>query len=224
MRTQPEAPRNMQVKIGPDGIKVSGVEAPPSAEVAALQAQVGVLQQRVARLKEERSELVSEADNADNRETQSAVRERLQTVQGQLAESEATLRVAEDRLASLGIGPAPVRFTETRDAPPLPPNDVPENVTAISVVSVLFVGMPLAVALSRWIWRRSSPAPAPARSAAEAQQLQRLEQSVDAMALELERISEGQRFVTKLLADHRGLGGAAAEPIRLPQSDAVPRP
>lgn len=31
----------------------------------------------------------------------------------------------------------------------------------------------------------------------------RIEQSVDAMAIELERIAEGQRFVTKLLAEQR---------------------
>ena len=37
----------------------------------------------------------------------------------------------------------------------------------------------------------------------------RLEQAVEAIALEVERISEGQRFTTKLLAER-----AAAEPIR----------
>jgi hypothetical protein len=44
----------------------------------------------------------------------------------------------------------------------------------------------------------------------------RLEQAVEAIALEVERISEGQRFTTKLLADR-----AAAE--RLPAT-ASPRP
>jgi hypothetical protein len=31
-------------------------------------------------------------------------------------------------------------------------------------------------------------------------QLQRMEQSIDAMAIEIERISEGQRFTTRLLS------------------------
>jgi hypothetical protein len=31
--------------------------------------------------------------------------------------------------------------------------------------------------------------------------LERMEQSIDAVALEMERISEGQRFTTKLLSD-----------------------
>jgi hypothetical protein len=33
------------------------------------------------------------------------------------------------------------------------------------------------------------------------ERLERIEQAVDAMAVEVERISEGQRFVTKLLAE-----------------------
>ncbi len=37
--------------------------------------------------------------------------------------------------------------------------------------------------------------------------LARMEQGIDAMAVEVERISEGQRFTTKLLAE-RAAGGA----------------
>lgn len=219
--------QDVQVKIGTDGIKITGVEQKPAdPAIAALQAQVGVLQQRVERLKEERSTLVDEADGADNRETQAAVRERLTTVQGQLAESETALRVAEDKLAALGIGPTPATYTETRELPPPPGRpDIPDNVLTISVISVLFVGLPMAIGLSRWLWRRAAPAPAPsAFPAAESQRLSRLEQSVDAIAVELERVSEGQRFVTKLLADQRGLPAGAAEPIRVPQPEAVSRP
>ncbi|CAN5150149.1 hypothetical protein BH23GEM2_BH23GEM2_18340 [soil metagenome] len=39
--------------------------------------------------------------------------------------------------------------------------------------------------------------------------LERMEQSIEAIALEIERISEGQRFTTKLLAERTG---AAASP------------
>jgi hypothetical protein len=35
------------------------------------------------------------------------------------------------------------------------------------------------------------------------QRLERMEQSIDAIAVEIERISEGQRFTTKLLAEVR---------------------
>jgi hypothetical protein len=47
--------------------------------------------------------------------------------------------------------------------------------------------------------------------------LERMEQSIDAIAVEIERISEGQRFTTKLLAEVRdtpalGLPAARREP------------
>ena len=36
------------------------------------------------------------------------------------------------------------------------------------------------------------------------ERLERLEQAVDAIAVEMERVGEGQRFMTKLLAERRG--------------------
>ena len=63
----------------------------------------------------------------------------------------------------------------------------------------------------------------------ESRRLERLEQGVDAIAIEVERISEGQRFVTRLLSEaHDGVpipvtqrigegarvGGEAGEPGR----------
>ena len=42
---------------------------------------------------------------------------------------------------------------------------------------------------------------ATAKPAIEQDRLERIEQAVDAIALEVERISESQRFVTKLLAE-----------------------
>ena len=42
--------------------------------------------------------------------------------------------------------------------------------------------------------------------------LERIEQAVDAIAVEVERISEGQRFTTKLLSEAKGLPGAAQLP------------
>jgi biopolymer transport protein ExbB/TolQ len=50
--------------------------------------------------------------------------------------------------------------------------------------------------------------------------LERVEQAVDAIALEVERMSEGQRFVTRLLAERaEGASDAAARPERV----ATPR-
>jgi len=45
-------------------------------------------------------------------------------------------------------------------------------------------------------------------------QMQALQQSLDAIAVEVERISEGQRFTTKLLADRAGGDASALEAPR----------
>ncbi len=72
--------------------------------------------------------------------------------------------------------------------------------TAISVVFTIFVLTPLAIAAARLLWRRAThPGPVIDREAPE--RLKRLEAAVDTIAIEVERISEGQRFVTRLLAD-----------------------
>jgi hypothetical protein len=42
------------------------------------------------------------------------------------------------------------------------------------------------------------------------ERLERIEQAIDAMSIEVERISEGQRFTTKLLADRADGAGAAS--------------
>ena len=73
----------------------------------------------------------------------------------------------------------------------------------VLAVAVMFIG--------RRLWRRRA-ARAPARVGSDANRLERLEHGMDAIALEIERISEGQRFVTKLLSESQS---ALAQPHRL---------
>lgn len=93
----------------------------------------------------------------------------------------------------------------------------PGQVTGISIVFILFVLAPLAWAAARSMLRRANrPAPPPALPAESAQRLERLEQGMDAVAIEVERISEGQRFVTRLLTESR------AQPVPVAQRLAEP--
>jgi hypothetical protein len=76
------------------------------------------------------------------------------------------------------------------------------SVTAISVFFTIFVLGPLAFGFARMMWKRASAPPAPpAISGEAARRLERLEQGMDTIAVEIERISEGQRFVTRLLSE-----------------------
>jgi hypothetical protein len=55
-------------------------------------------------------------------------------------------------------------------------------------------------------WGRGSRSAPALQDGESAQRLARLEQGMDAIAVEVERISEGQRFVTKLLSDAQPVG------------------
>jgi hypothetical protein len=72
----------------------------------------------------------------------------------------------------------------------------------------------LAVAAQRLMARRASLR---AQTAIGENREERLEQAIDAIAVELERVGEGQRFVAKLLAE-RGLALDRSSPSRAPES------
>jgi hypothetical protein len=91
------------------------------------------------------------------------------------------------------------------------------------------------------LWRGAPrrDAAQPQTSLADSQRLERLEQAMDAIAIEIERISEGQRFVTKVLAERparaagdgqqaggdqgslRALGAGAIEPVHVAERQPV---
>ncbi len=79
------------------------------------------------------------------------------------------------------------------------------NDTAAMVVVIVFIVMAASV-IRMWISRRGVP---PKALSDIDERLTRIEQAVDAISLEVERISEGQRFTTKLLAERK-------EPAEIP--------
>lgn len=74
--------------------------------------------------------------------------------------------------------------------------------------AVTAIGVPLARAIARKIERSPSVPAVPSDVAAR---LERMEQAIDSIAVEVERISEGQRFTTKLLAERSGTAASAPE-------------
>jgi hypothetical protein len=85
------------------------------------------------------------------------------------------------------------------------------EIVAPTLIAVVFIIAAAAVADS-WMGKRMKRLP-PADAAAQARIEERLNQltnAVDAIAVEVERISEGQRFTTKLLAENAHLSGEAS--------------
>ena len=82
---------------------------------------------------------------------------------------------------------------------------IPQQVVDISIaffltMAAIIIGLPLARAFARRMDRRGSGAQIPSDLS---HQIGQLNQAVDAIALEVERISEGQRFTTRLLSEQR---------------------
>jgi hypothetical protein len=78
-------------------------------------------------------------------------------------------------------------------------------IVAFIMVGITAIGVPLAKAYARRIEREPrQPALPPDMTA----RLERMEQAIDSIAIEVERISEGQRFTTKLLSERNTTGAS----------------
>ncbi len=89
--------------------------------------------------------------------------------------------------------------TPFHDNNTIPPQVEPISIAFFAMIAVIVVGLPLMRAIARRI-DRGTPVAAPI-SREVRDQLQQISQSVDAIAIEVERISEGQRFTTKVLTE-----------------------
>src|SRR5438270_3496805 len=89
---------------------------------------------------------------------------------------------------------------------PFPPGFIPHEVVEIVqsffiTVAVIALGIPVIRAFTRRFVDR--PAISPVLSANVENRVERIEQAVEAMAIEVERISEAQRYLTKLMLESR---------------------
>lgn len=101
--------------------------------------------------------------------------------------------------------------------------DVLVPLSFFGMVAVICVGFPLARAYAKRMERGIDPKVLPNDLG---DRLTRMEQAIESVALEVERISEGQRFTTRLLSERapesfrpNAAGGAPANaPLRVPGS------
>lgn len=95
------------------------------------------------------------------------------------------------------VGGSEFPFTPREE---IPPQAVEMAMAFFFTVVAIVIGLPIARAFARRMDRKAVPQQIPPEVTA---QLGQLAQAVDAIALEVERISEGQRFTTRLLSERR---------------------
>ncbi len=145
-----------------------------------------------------------------------ALEDRLTDVDGRIKAVDQMLAANSTQMAQAAAIPGAVV-----PPPPYIPHGPPEEAYFLGGMFMIIVFLPLSVALARRIWRRSAAAVS-AFPRELADRLTRLEQTAEATSLEVERIGEGQRFLTRLLTEGEGaraIGIGVAQPVekKLPQ-------
>lgn len=195
----PAAPAAPGVTI----VTPQALTGPPATarEVRALKAQQSELASQLNSAAVRRREIARQLQSATGA-NRSGLEQRLGVLDARIARLETNIDEVGQQLAS-----APVALVASTQ-PARPPRQVNSvNFEPILIVFTIFVLCPVAIAWARSIWKRGSqPLALPDRDTAV--RLERMEQAMDAIAIEIERVSEGQRFVTRLLAE-----GKTAIPI-----------
>lgn len=178
----------------------------------ALKAQREILGDQVRQLENTRNDLRRQLSQAQNSVDRQGVEKRLADVDARIAEIEKQVTASDIAVSkAAGVPGAIVEHPQpVRRGPP-------EEAWVLGGMFIVVVLLPLSVAMAIRILRRSKVAPAPSLTGVE-QRLTAIEQGVESVALEVERIGEGQRFVAQLIGERadrqRALEGETAR--RLP--------
>lgn len=115
-----------------------------------------------------------------------------------------------------GNGPNGAFISVPNGTDGLIPPQIPEMLGILGFTLVCcVVGLPVARAFGRWLDRRGNTQPVNREVTAR---LEAIEQAVESVAVEVERISEGQRFTTRMLSErtHEPAQDFAANRERVP--------
>ena len=169
----------------------------PQAVYQAFKAQRRELGRQMDELQSTRQEISSQLQEptvagADRKGLESRIGDvdsRIGTLQKQMADADAQVAKAA------GVPGAAV------DPPEPPRTGPPDEAWVLGGMFIVIVFLPLSIAFARRIWKRGGQIVA-ALPKEIADRLARVEQTVEATAIEVERIGEGQRFMTKVLTEH----------------------
>lgn len=194
-------------------------------EVSALRRRRDELSNQLTSASDRRNRLANSLEDADGAVSRKGIEDRISQLDGRIMGIEADI-AANGRLLQLAaMNGFTTQDASTSSPPPATPFGMSTGqLTGITIVGTVFVLFPIVVASAIRMLKRGSRQAAPAPSPESAQRMERLEQAVDAIAIEVERISEGQRFVTRLLTEGTApalsIGQGSAEPVRV--SDREP--
>jgi hypothetical protein len=177
--------------------QVSG-EALTASDVEAFRIKLNDLREELQDAASRRNSIAERLPRADEGARQGML-DRLRVLDDRIVSLEREITVTGQQLTNAPHSALVAARGQSPDPAQIAQQITGDIVPIVAIVTVFFLA-PIAFAISRLIWKRAT---APSRPAvtdqATQQRLEQIQQSVDTIAIEVERISEGQRFVTKLL-------------------------
>ena len=186
-----------------------------AGDVDALRARKNELSNLLQNVTNRRKEVQNSLRTATTPSDRGGLEQRLSYLDGRITRIEADIDQNSTQLASIEA----MRATVSVPPPRFSPRDrAAQNMVPIAVVFTLFVLSPIALTFSRMLWRRGG-SPRATATPENNERMVRMEQAIDSIAIEIERVSEGQRFVTRLLAEGNvpsqlGVAQPAKEPAQ----------
>jgi len=177
-------------------IILGGQTGSPTAVYRAQVAMRKELGEQLDNLQDTRRDLTNQlADPELPASNKAGIEARIAGIDARIAAMDKQIAAADAEVArAAGIPGAVVE--EPRYERPGPP----EEAFVIAGLFIVCAILPVSIAFARRIWRRSAAAVA-ALPQEMMDRLTRLDQAVDAIAVEVERIGEGQRFMTRVLSE-----------------------
>ena len=200
----PLPPPTGPVKVFIDGKPVTN----PEAVYKGLTHQRDELGNQMERLKDERRDIANRLRSEEPLSTadKAGLEKRLTTVDGRIEVLDAQIAGVDAQVASAAAVPGAIV-----ERPPEPRHGPPEEVFVLGGMFIVVAILPLSIAFARRIWRRSAAAVS-ALPHDIVERFTQIDQAVESIAVEVERIGEGQRFITRVLSEQGR--PALAEPVR----------
>ena len=183
-------PGQVSVNVVPSGTPRTG------DEFRALQEKRSDLSDQLVSVQNRRNTLANQLLGSDP-SARPGIQARLKVLDDRLVFLENELAVTGQQISNT---PMAVRATSTESRRVV--EKIAEEIVPVTAILSVFVLAPLALAAMRLVWKRAGN-PRPAIDADANRKLDQLVQAVDTIAIEVERISESQRYLTKVVNERQ---------------------
>ena len=176
------------------------------------------LRNQMERLESKRNDITSELTHDNTQGVDKAGLEvRLKSVDAQIAQLDAQIAQADQAVAKAASIPGAV----VKEPPYVRNGPDPDMVVGLPITLGFLLLLPFAISHARRIWKKNATVIAPVPAEVQ-NRLEQLSQAVESVSIEVERIGEGQRFITKVLSDPaRSIGAGSAQPIQVAQGEKI---